>query len=129
MCDEKFIKEARKRGFGDTKIRDALVNYGWPVLEVERAFLSLSAKYKFKNQVTMFLDTEVLELLEKRANKNMMTVNEQIEDILRRSTINQKNKKKSPYDTKVDDALVSIFSRKKTGPKAKSKKKKKVKKK
>jgi len=114
-----FIKEARKRGFGDATIKKALVNYGWPLLEVEKVFISLIEKYKFKNQVTLFLDTEILELIEKRAKKNLFTINEQIEDILRRSTLNQKNKKSSAYDAKMDDTLISIFSRKRTGPKRK----------
>ena len=119
-----FIKEARKRGFGDMTIRNALVKHGWSVVDVEEAFLSLKEKYKFRNQVTLFLDTEVLELLEKRADKNMFTISEQIEDILRRSTISQKNKKKSVYDEKLDDTLLSVFSRKNTGPKKKKSKKK-----
>ena len=114
----KFIKEARKRGYGDTTIRDVLVNHGWPLIEVEKAFISLVKKYQFKNQVTLFLDSEILELVEKRAKKNMFTINEQIEDIIRRSTLNQK-KRKSITDGKLDDTLVSIFSRKRTGPKKK----------
>ena len=74
------------------------------------------------NQVTLFLDDELLKLLEKRAKKNMMTVSELVEDILRRSTINQKSKK-SIYDEKIDDKLVAAFSRKNTGQKTKAKKK------
>jgi hypothetical protein len=114
----KFIVEARKRGFGDYQIREALINHGWPVQEVEKAFVSLTPKYKFKNQVVLFLDNELLALLEKRAKKNIFTISEQIEDILRRSCINQ-SKKKSPYDAKLDDVLVSVFSRKNTGKKGK----------
>ena len=113
-----FIKESRKRSFGDGDIRKALVNYGWPLIEVENAFNYLIPKYINKNQVTLFLSDELMNVLEKRAKKNMFTVSEQIEDILRRSTINQANKK-SPYDAKLDDKLISIFSRKKTGPKKK----------
>jgi hypothetical protein len=119
-----FIKEARKRGFGDTTIRNALTKHGWPLQEIEKAFTSLAPRYKSKNQVTMFLDTEVMELLEKRAKKNMFNVSEQIEDILRRSVISQK-KKKYPYEPKIDDALVSVFSRRKSGRKKKKKTKKK----
>ena len=125
MTDTKlveFIKEARKRGFGDTTIRDALMNHGWPIKEVESAFVSLAPRYKSKNQVTLFLDEEVLELLEKRAKKNMFTVSEQIEDILRRSVLSLKNKKKTTTNEKIDDTLLKIFSRKNTGPKKKSKK-------
>jgi hypothetical protein len=112
-----FIKESRKRGFGDIDIRKALLNYGWPLAQVESAFSYLIPKYANKNQVTLFLSDELMNILEKRAKKNMFTVSEQIEDILRRSTINL-TKKKSPYDSKLDDALVSIFSRKKTGKKS-----------
>lgn len=111
-----FIKESRKRGFGDIDIKKALVNYGWPLPEVEIAFNYLVPKYANKNQVTLFLSDELMAILEKRSKKNMFTMSEQIEDILRRSTINQ-TKKKSPYDAKLDDALVSIFSRRRTGPK------------
>jgi hypothetical protein len=110
-----FIREARRRNFGDFEIRNALVNHGWPQLEVEKAFVYLTPKYQNKNQITLFLSDELLEALEKRAKKSMCTVSEQIEDILRRSTISQK--KKSPFDSKLDDALVSIFSRRKTGKK------------
>lgn len=111
-----FIKESRKRGYGDSDIRQALLNYGWSLPEVEKAFNYLVPKYANKNQVTLFLSDELMEILEKRAKKNMFTISEQIEDILRRSTINLKSKK-SPYDSKLDDTLVSIFSRKRTGPK------------
>ena len=120
-----FITEARKRGFGDITIKDALIRHGWPVAEVEKAFASLvkkPEKYKFKNQVILFLDTELLEILEKRAKKNMFTLPEQIEDILRRSCLNQKKKKTASYDEKLDDTLVGIFSRKRTGRKGKRKK-------
>lgn len=83
----------------------------------------MTKKKTYGNKVTLFLKDEVMKLLEKRAKKNMFTISEQIEDILRRSTMNQLNKK-SPYDAKVDDKLVSIFSRQKTGPKKKKVKKK-----
>jgi hypothetical protein len=39
----------------------------------------------------------------------MFTLSEQIEDILRRSCLNQKSAK----EEKLDDALVALFSRKK----------------
>lgn len=113
-----FIKEARKRSFSDITIRNSLMNHGWPLVEIEKAFSELAPKHSSKNQVTLFLDNELIEALEKRAKKNMMTVSEQIEDILRRSSINQKNKKSS-YNEKLDDTLVSVFSRKKTGRKKK----------
>ena len=66
----------------------------------------------------IFLDDDLLKLLDKRAKKNMLNIPELIEDILRRSTLSQKGKK-SIYDEKLDDKLVSVFSRKRTGPKKK----------
>ncbi len=72
--------------------------------------------------VMIFLDNELRDALKKRAKKNMFTLTEQVEDILRRSVLRQKLKK-TPYDGKIDDKLVSVFSRKKTGPKTKAKKK------
>ena len=116
-----FIKESRKRGYGDADIRKALLNYGWPTAQVESAFNYLTPKYANKNQICLFLSDELMSVLEKRAKKNMFTISEQVEDILRRSTINQ-TRKKSPYDAKLDDTLVSIFSRRKTGRKKKGNK-------
>jgi hypothetical protein len=113
-----FIKEARRRSFGDSDIRKALINHGWPVVETEKAFAYLVPKYENKNQISLFLSDELIDILNKRAKKCMLTLPEMIEDILRRSTINQKSKK-SPYDSKLDDKLVSLFSRQRTGPKKK----------
>jgi len=113
-----IIKELRKKGFGDGDIRKSLLNQGSPLIEIESAFNYLVPKYVNKNQVTLFLSDELISVLDKRAKKNMFTLNEQIEDILRRSTINQMGKK-SIYDGKLDDALVGLFSRKNTGPKKK----------
>ena len=58
-----FIKEARRRGYDDYQIRDPLLKHGWALDEIERAFLSLKPKYKFKNKVNIFLDNEVLKKL------------------------------------------------------------------
>lgn len=106
-----FIKEARKREFDDFQIREPLIKQGWPSEEIEKAFASLKPKYKFKNKVTIFLDSQLLKLLEKRAEKNMFTLTEQIEDILRRSTLNTTNK--TPKQEKIDDKFITFFSRKK----------------
>ena len=73
-----------------------------------------------KKSVTIKLDSEVLKVLEKRAKKNYFTINEQIEDILRRSAARGISKK---YRDKVDDKFLTYFSRYKTGRKKKSKKK------
>ncbi len=107
----KFIKEARKRGFDDYQIRDPLLRKGWPLNEVEDAFQELKPRVKFKNKITIFLDSDVLKVIEKRANKNLMTISEQIEDIIRRSAVNTSVKK--PTQEKLDDMLISLFSRRK----------------
>jgi hypothetical protein len=139
-----FIKEARRRGFRDDVIKNALLQKGWPLNEINIAFnyadtmkgfdkinnLNNQETHKGKytkevngSSITIFLDDDLRTALEKRAKKNMINLPGQIEDILRRSTINQKGKK-SIYNEKLDDKLVGLFSRKNTGPKAKSKKKK-----
>ena len=105
----KFIKETRKRGISDLESKDLMLAKNWPSQEIERAFLSLQPKYKFKNQVCIFLNNEVSQAIEKRAKKNMFTVSEQIEDILRRSCV---TKKKTLIDN-IDDKFLSFFSRKK----------------
>ena len=74
----------------------------------------MQPKFKIKNQVCIFLSNEILETLDKRAKKNMMTLPEQIEDILRRSSI---RKASATTQEKLDDMLIACFSRKKTGKK------------
>ena len=108
-----FIKEARKRGFDDFEIREPLLKKGWSLEEIENAFSKTKPKeekLKFKNKVCIWLDNSLLKLVEKRANKNMMNVHEQIEDILRRSCLNLKSTKK---EEKLDDLFLTFFSRKK----------------
>jgi len=111
----KFIKEARKRGFDDYEIRTPLLKEGWAVYDVECAFNSLKPKKRehinFKNKVTIYLNNDLLKLIEKRAKRNMLTLPEQIEDILRRSTLSLKKGKLT--GEKIDDLLVSLFSRQK----------------
>ena len=113
----KFIREARKRGFDDYNIRTPLLKQGWPLAEIECAFNSLKRKQrehiKFKNKVVIYLDNDLLKMIEKRAKKNMLTLPEQIEDTLRRSCLSLKNK--PIISGKIDDLLVSIFSRQKRG--------------
>ena len=62
--------------------------------------------------------TELTEkkILEKRAKKNLMTLREQVEDIIRQSAIRTKAGINDPF-VKVDDRLVEIFSRRKKGKK------------
>lgn len=105
----KFIKEARKRGFDDLQIKQPLLNHNWPIDEIEKAFSVIKPRYKFKNKICIYLDSDVLKILDKRAKKNMFTISEQIDDILRRSSITSKGKTKP--DEKLDDTLISLFSR------------------
>ncbi|VVB82639.1 Uncharacterised protein [uncultured archaeon] len=116
-----FITEARRRKFGDTEIKSALLNHRWPLEEIDDGFNELDSKNKLKNQILIFLDDDLLKCLEKRAKKNLLTVPKQIEDILRRSVVNQ-SKTKSLKTEKLDDTLVSLFSRKKSGRKKRRKK-------
>ena len=103
-----FISEARKRGFSDIQIRNALIAKGWGISAVEKAFTQLNPKFKIKNQVCIFLSNELLASLEKRAKKNMLNLAEQIEDILRRSCIRRKT---TLQQEKLDDLLLACFSR------------------
>jgi hypothetical protein len=111
----KFIKEARKRGFDDYSIRTPLLKQGWPEAEVECAFAALKRKARehtsFKNKVVIYLDNDLMKMIDRRAKKNMLTLPEQVEDTLRRSCISLKNK--PSVSQKIDDLLVSIFSRQK----------------
>lgn len=80
-------------------------------------------------RITISLDEQEIKILKTRAKKNLLTLREQIEDIVRRSCIYTKSGKKYK-GIKCDDKLVGIFSREKRGRKKKvKKKKKKVKKK
>lgn len=114
-----FIKEARKRGFDDSQIKSPLLAHGWPLAEINRAFSSINRtkksylNHKIKNQVAVYLSEEVLKALEKRARKNMFNLDEQIEDILRRSCITAKRQKVE--EDKVDDLFLKLFSRKNCG--------------
>lgn len=131
-----YIQECRKRGFKDEEIKKSLLDKGWPEEEVMDAFYFANKKaitkeiedheeaYKNENfggTVIIYLDEELKQALEKRSKKNMFTLQEQIEDILRRSTLSMKGKK-SLLNEKLDDSLIGVFSRKNTGPKTKKKK-------
>ncbi|MBU3913178.1 MAG: hypothetical protein KKE50_03730 [Nanoarchaeota archaeon] len=103
-----FIKQARSRGFSDLQIRNALIENKWSLAQIEHVFQQLNPKFKLKNQICIFLSHEMIQKLGTRAKKNMFTLSEQIEDILRRSC---SSGKKTPKEEKLDDALVSLFSR------------------
>ena len=66
-------------------------------------------------KLTVSLDDEEVKILEKRAKKNLLTLKEQVEDIIRRSCIRSAGSSVRPL--KCDDALVGIFSRERRGKK------------
>jgi len=70
------------------------------------------------SQITIELANDALKEIKKRAKLNYMTPREQIEDIIRRSMVKYKNKMPIA-GTKVDDRLVSLFSRERKGRKRK----------
>jgi len=77
-------------------------------------------------QITIYIDEDVKKIISKRAKTNLLTLREQIEDILRKSAVRTKSSKK--YMTiKVDDKLIAVFSRERRGRKKKKKVKKKKK--
>ena len=106
----KYIVEARKRGFSDIKIKAPLYEKGWLEKDVEKAFNSLKVENRINVEIT--LPESIVKIVEKRAKKNMLSLEEQIEDIVRRSAVNALNKKVVGPE-KIDDLLVSIFSRRK----------------
>ena len=64
--------------------------------------------------VTISIDAEVQKVIGKRAKKNMLTIKEQIEEIVRQSAVRTKFGSKIE-GIKADDRLVEIFSRYKRG--------------
>jgi len=75
-------------------------------------------------KLSISLDDDEVKILEKRAKKNLFSLKEQIEDIIRRSCVTYKGGKKY-HTVKVDDRLVAVFSRDQRGRKKKKKVKKK----
>jgi len=73
-------------------------------------------------KLTIYLDDEEVKVLEKRAKKNIFTLKEQVENIIRKSVVRTKTMGRVPT-FKGDDRLVGVFSRQKTGPKKKKKRK------
>ena len=61
-----------------------------------------------KKSVTIELDEKVIARLQRRAKRNMLSLREMIEDIVRRSAAF----KTATISGDTDDALVGIFSRK-----------------
>jgi hypothetical protein len=64
------------------------------------------------------VDDALAKLIKKRAGENMLSEEELVEDIVRRSMISYKEKE-STQKVKCDDALVDIFSRQRKGRKRK----------
>jgi len=117
----KFIKEARRRGFEDSEIRNPLLKQGWPRNEIESAFNEIKkqtgkrgkSKREYsgaKVQLRINLDKKVYAILDRRARKNLLSAEEQAEDIIRRSAAI--SLKRVPKEERLDDLLVSLFSRK-----------------
>lgn len=70
-------------------------------------------------KLTISLDDDEVKILKRRAKKNLFSLKEQVEDIVRRSCVSSKT---GSYITfKSDDKLVEIFSRDKRGRKKKKK--------
>lgn len=67
--------------------------------------------------ITINIDEAEKKIIEKRAKKNLMTLREQIEDIIRKSAVRTKSGTTTAF--KVDDVLVHAFSRHKKGRKRK----------
>ncbi|MFH0906224.1 MAG: hypothetical protein V1824_02720 [archaeon] len=67
-------------------------------------------------EITISINDETKSILQKKANKNLCTLREQIEDIVRKSAVGYKTKKNCSK-FKVDDKLVEIFSREIRGKK------------
>ncbi|MBN1176036.1 hypothetical protein JXA48_05320 [Candidatus Woesearchaeota archaeon] len=76
-------------------------------------------------KISVQLDDDEVKILEKRAKKNILTLTEQVQDIIRRSCVSSKTTTTSRF--KPDDALVEVFSRERRGRKKKKKAKKKKK--
>lgn len=72
-------------------------------------------------KLTISLDDQEVKILKKRAKKNLLTVREQVEDIIRMSCV--RSSKGTYRPVKVDDKLIAIFSRERRGRKPKKKKK------
>ncbi len=71
-------------------------------------------------RITINIDDELEKDIKKRAKKNYLSIQELIEDIVRRSMISYK--KSGTRSFKTDDRLVGIFSRDRRGRPRKKKK-------
>ena len=71
--------------------------------------------------ITISIDDDVKNVIAKRAKKNMLSLKEQVEEIIRQSAVRTKSGS-SASQMKTDDRLVEIFSRNKKGRRRKGKK-------
>lgn len=67
--------------------------------------------------ITISIDEDVKKIISKRADKNLLTLKEQLENIVRQSAVRTKSQPSTP-DSKIDDRLVEIFSRSARGKKS-----------
>lgn len=63
------------------------------------------------------MEDSLYKLLESRAKKSLLDIDDLIVDILRRSMLTYKKNKSANQTDKTDDSLVSLFSRRKRGKK------------
>jgi hypothetical protein len=92
-----YIKEARKRKFSDSIIKNSLLDKGWPLYEIENAFLfanqerAMQKKAKkrrakpVKGSITILLEPWLKGALEKKAKKHNLTLYNEIKKILKDS--------------------------------------------
>lgn len=83
------------------------------VSKFRRFTLVLKSKMK---RIYLDFDDELISAINRRAEKNLMSPEKQIEDIVRRSMVSFR-KKATNSDSKVDDSLISVFSRANNGRK------------
>ena len=67
--------------------------------------------------ITITIDENLLKLIKRRAQKNLLTTKEQIEDIVRRSMLSYADSRKLSSAKNIDDKLLNIFSRQRRGRK------------
>ncbi len=70
-----------------------------------------NANNRAKVSFSVSIDKEILDILERRAKREFMSVDELVSDILRRSVVSYRGPKGVIYD-KVDDKFLTYFSRK-----------------
>ena len=69
-------------------------------------------------QITIDIGEDIQKILSKRAKKNLLTLREQVEEIIRQSAVRTKSGS-STSDDKIDDTLVGVFSRSRKGRRGK----------